>query len=451
MAYYYVKSGGTAATATDDGRYASQQTGTFAGLGAANYYNQLTDAYAAATPPADDDIVLVSDSHAYTGTTYMTIGIALTRTSIICVSDTDIEVASTGASEACTDSSNDVALWGYLFAHGIDFATGDDTKSASSGNDLVFSFCSFTASASGDTVFSNGVDGGMATFYDCTFNYNHVGALLGISGGSTCIFHHCLFTGTGATATIISGSAAGGTHVYMYGCDLSPVAHVAVSAGGMSSPAGDDHLDLRLYNCKLNAATVLSSELSAKRNLAIYTYNTADTSAAAEYQYHYESAEISVDDETSIYRNGSTAFPSGTKTSLKCVTLAACIGPRFVGFDFPTRYAELSNTASDTLRIYITSSVVLTDAEVWADVMYPDSADSRTPNNAQSVAAAFNPLRTGTTLSTNTESWTGGLTYKYHIDIDTSGNAGADCWPTIRVYVAKPSATIYFCPSVDVR
>ena len=50
MAYYYVKNGGTATG--DAGRYATQQTGSFATLGAANYYNNIEAAILATTPPA---------------------------------------------------------------------------------------------------------------------------------------------------------------------------------------------------------------------------------------------------------------------------------------------------------------------------------------------------------------------------------------------------------------
>jgi hypothetical protein len=79
---------------------------------------------------------------------------------------------------------------------------------------------------------------------------------------------------------------------------------------------------------------------------------------------------------------------------------------------------------------------------VWAAASYPDGTNPQTPNTALSVAAAADPFRTAGALDTNTETWTGGLTYLYHIDIPISD--GADCYPTVRVYVAKASATIYF-------
>ena len=74
-------------------------------------------------------------------------------------------------------------------------------------------------------------------------------------------------------------------------------------------------------------------------------------------------------------------------------------------------------------------------------------------SNGNTIASSFvvDPLSTGTTLTTNTEAWTGRTTEnRYQIDIDTSGDAGADCVPRIRLYIAKASSTIYLDTTVDV-
>lgn len=59
MADYIVKFGGTATL--DAGRYSTPQTGSFATLGAANYYNDIASAIAASTPPVSGDRILISD------------------------------------------------------------------------------------------------------------------------------------------------------------------------------------------------------------------------------------------------------------------------------------------------------------------------------------------------------------------------------------------------------
>ena len=57
MAYYYVKSAFGTATG-DGGRYASQQSGTMASLGAAGVYGSIAEAIAATTNPVGDDFIL---------------------------------------------------------------------------------------------------------------------------------------------------------------------------------------------------------------------------------------------------------------------------------------------------------------------------------------------------------------------------------------------------------
>ena len=60
-------------------------------------------------------------------------------------------------------------------------------------------------------------------------------------------------------------------------------------------------------------------------------------------------------------------------------------------------------------------------------------------------------LAAGTALTANSDTWTGRTAEtRYQIDIDTSGDAGADSVPIIRIYVAKPSIAVYFDTSVEV-
>jgi len=52
-------------------------------------------------------------------------------------------------------------------------------------------------------------------------------------------------------------------------------------------------------------------------------------------------------------------------------------------------------------------------------------------------------VKTESTLTTDsTSSWTGALSNLYQIDVDTSGDAGSDCQPIVKVYVTKASTTI---------
>jgi len=165
-----------------------------------------------------------------------------------------------------------------------------------------------------------------------------------------------------------------------------------------------------------------------------------------------------VEDNTSFYRDGSTAYEdSAQKTSLKIVTntIVDRAGP--ARFNLPSIWLEASVATTDTIRIYILSATALTDADLWIEMMVPDGTNKHV-GNWYSSGNLFNNLplvpdvlATGTTLTTNTEVWTGRTTEnRYHIDIPTSGDIGADCVPLIRMAVAKASLTMYVCTTPEV-
>ena len=94
MAYYYVKNGGTATG--DAGRYASQQTGSFAALGVGGYYPDLAAAIAATTSPVADDFILVSDLHSSAISTNRTItGLIPNVFFVVFVNDANLDAART--------------------------------------------------------------------------------------------------------------------------------------------------------------------------------------------------------------------------------------------------------------------------------------------------------------------------------------------------------------------
>jgi hypothetical protein len=116
----------------------------------------------------------------------------------------------------------------------------------------------------------------------------------------------------------------------------------------------------------------------------------------------------------------------------------------------PARYCELSSTASDNIRIYfanITSNADLTDTNLWATVSYPDGTNQHTFNLATNRNTDF--LAAGTKHTTDSGSaWKDGgsdLTGydEQYMDIDTSGDVGADGVPIITIYCGEPSITFY--------
>jgi len=451
-AYYYVKSGGTALG--DAGRYASQQTGSFATMGAANYYDNIEDTKNATTGATNGDYICISDASAGSpysaNTTIISVGAGATDAPIclISVSDTAVEDYSEGASERT--SSGDLTIAGNIFMAGFTPKPTDDLIYISDGSSLFMYECTLTTQGSGD-ISLNVMASSYVTLHSCTIAHGAGTNNFAINSSRNSYFYiyNLSIDITGDTPDYLI-SASGVVDVEIVGCDFSNAAMIAIIMAGSWNSTDDKQKSFTVSRCALHADTELYDGVPVARGQRALMTNSASISADAEYQYLLVDGQGTVEDETGIFRDGSTAYPSGQKAAMKCITVGAVTSLNPMIFGMATRYAKLSDTASDTVRLYFLSSAALDDGDVWAEVVYPDGTNKQTPNDKVSVTGPFDPWRTPGGLDTNTEAWTGRTTEnRYQIDLDTSGDAGADCVLTIRVYVAKASATIYFCTSVD--
>lgn len=448
MAWYYVKSGGSATG--NAGRYASEQSGSFATIGASGYYNNIQAAFAATSAPASGDYIMVSDAHSYssssTPSTYGSSSINTTFCYIVSVSDTDVTSYSAGATESFTNSNHVVNFDGVLAVFGITVNT-NDTFSIASNPARLFSYESNMLNGtptSGD-LFRMNSDGSAATVVGGAV---HCGDGFQVRGGGTITAYGVDIQSASA---LFNGSFDnGGGSGYFYGCDLTDITTLVSGVG--SSSANDDAIDVTIKDCTLGGSfSAYADEIFSCYNHRLRVYNSAATSAAAEYQFYERGfgGEVEDQDDTGIHRNESTAFPSGTKVSAKATTstLATQLAPFY--FDLITATVDLSAAASDVITIYFASTATLTDTEVWAELIYPDGTNNHVPNFLSNRGTDV--LATGTTHTDDSGSstWKNGVSdltahNEYRMTLDTSGDAGADGIPTIRIYVGKASTTVYF-------
>jgi len=445
MAFFYVKTG-TTGTA-DQGRYASQQTGAFpTGTGA---YPTITAAFGASTVPAAGDTISVSSSHTHDyGAANVDWSCPITTgayLSIVLVDDANCDESAIATSWV-EDTTWSYRILGRAAFYGIWFKADTSFVTNGSQSQFVFDQCTLEVTATNDTPLSIISRDSAALLINTD--------IIGVSGGDKtvrigdgCKFEMYGGSVTGITDTFINApSNYGGITVKLIGVDLSSITgHIVENIGNAVS---DSACEFTMSGCRVNSSlTGFWEESIVNGGHSLVASNCGGTTAAGEYQQHVTRRGGSVDEETSIYRDGSTAFPSTQKISLKCISTAdASISTPF-WFDAPTRYAELSSISTDLLRIFILSSAALTDSEVWAEAVYPDGTTKQLYN----FLSNRNPdiFDTSGTLTTNTEAWTGRTAEnRYQIDLDTSGDAGADSVPIIRLYVAKASATIYFCPTI---
>jgi hypothetical protein len=471
--YFYVKNGGTAAgSAVDsaDGVYSSKKTGAWStAFSSDDYFDSIADACDSgnSVTPTTGDFIVVSDAHNKTHTTAITwlnINLPNSNTThpltFISVDDGEVQTYKPATSfQEYVSNNQDLNFLGSsaddskVVFYGLYFGASDDTILVTSAADCDIRFydCTF---GGGDAGGDNALTGAAAAFYGCTFRADTNADsryLFNISGVTGFEFYNCKFESdiSGVKGYPIIQAATTATY-YFQDCDMTQSKSAEIFD---TSTSTDKQFALRMVNC------ALPSELTAYNGtveqvgdgFGIEAVGCSSTAAGAEYAYYREFCSCTAESTTAAYRDNSEAYPSGAQVSYKVDTAASTCPQRPFSFLLPTIYAEFSNAASDTMTVYLMSSTSdLTDEDVWVELSYPDGTNKHVRNLALSNPSR-NPLgATGTALTSDTSTWTGRTTEtRYKIDIATSGDAGADGVPTIRVFVARSSVTVYFCSTPE--
>lgn len=459
MGHFYVKAGlGTCSDTS--GEFGSAQSGAFGSgsLVAGAVYASVGVAINTGGA-ANGDFIYVSDAHAHEGAFGSTpISTAFPPLCIICVDDSNADRASVGTSVMDGYNNNDTYFYGNQYHYGMYWQTGDDMGPFGTTTDFYAEKCTFYANGSTDVAFWLNGDGQVATLVDCVLS--GVSGAIPLSVGSSGIIE--IFGGSvsGITSEFINvgGAINGKAFIRVNGMDLSSITGTLFS--GLNSLGTVDGYDIVLNGCKLNASlSAIFANVPTSNAQRVALYQCAATSAKAEYQFHIQSRgavveSVADNDTPTVYRNESTAFPSGRKVSAKCVTTSEItrFAPFF--FDLPARAGDLSTNPK--IRVYFASTTTLTDNDVWAGAVFADD----TNNHEYLFKSARNPdpLAAGTEYTDDS----GGSAWKdasgdlsgyneYYLDIDTSdvGNGGdANAFPSVRIYVAT-DATIYFDTTID--
>ena len=461
MAVYYVDS--NIGTRTTGGGYGSFQTGTFAALGAANVYGNVE---AALNDGAGaDDYILASHlhDHTYANNCYWLLTDVNDPLVVMSVSSTDVEQYTKGAREAtANDGASDQRITGTQHVYGFTFFSADQYQIQASGTHVKMYDCLFEDLASGNNVAVSS-DGTSLELYDCVVNYSSVTA----SGFSVVGGAKLTMMGGGITSTAggdgnvnsvtRNGFGAGGGKATYIGVDFSIVDNELIDNIGGNLGA-DDFINILFDRCILNASVSLCAEDMAASDKQVMAINSNGVDSSFDCKVF--GAQITTD--LTFYRDDSTAFTqSGDKASFKVVTSSLASINKPASFDFTSQYYTLSDTSTDTLRVYVLSATALTDEDLYFDVVYPDGTTISQPNILTSTSLTlgaalpwFNPIASLTStpvaLTANTDAWTGRTTEnRYQIDIDTSVDAGSDCAPIITMRCGVPSATIYISTDID--
>jgi hypothetical protein len=368
-----------------------------------------------------------------------------------------------------TGSASDISFTGgdKFFLSGIDLSVPDlvilNTSAQVYINDCTITF------ENGGNYFQVAGDGGHLRLNNVTIDYgsttgNATSGVFWIRTSRVEMFGGSV-TGTSVNAVLANQASAeqGGLQLYMEGVDLSAVQDYLIKNFGDN--VAHDYMDIQFHRCELaSGLTGFSEEAFWSAYQSMLVTNCSGTSSAAEYQYYYLTNGGDVEDATDIKRSESTPYTdSQLKVSLKVATTAYASPGTPLTFVAPARFADLETSTTDHINIYLASTSTLTDADVWVVVTYPKGPTGGTSKHqTYEVSTRASELvdASGTALTDDSGSSTwlnsgdtdlvGYNEYVIKVDTTIGGTVtGLDSAPIIRIYVSKPSVTIYFDTTIE--
>ncbi len=457
MAWYYVKNGGTATG--DGGRVTTQRTGLWSAT-TSEYYDTLEDCIAATTEPGDTDLILISDlsSNSYAIIADLILnqpgdqdGLGMM---IVSVDNANQEDYKPGADETVTGAFSINFEHNVLIA-GVDLTAGQGIQFETNGRFIRFSDLTISAIGANNVINTLGSDGVTLDLINVDINRSNALSGINISNGVLLRWYGGTLTGE-ATATVSAfvGYADAGATVLLMGVDLSVLTGDLVNSANVSD---SDAIDFKLIHCKLNSSVGLLSDTGYKLPHQKFEMRGCDDSIGSDlFRFHFQTGSGKAVNNDAIFVDNDVVWSeTSKKSSIEITTTAVCGHPLPFIFDLPlgNSYINLADASSDVLRIPITTTLTLTDVDIAAYLMYPDGTTSVQANwvtSGKTVGSGnfgTDPFSAGSTLPTSTTGWTGAKTNKYHLELDTTGDAGQVQAIGVRIEVYKPSIvanTVFF-------
>lgn len=457
--YFYVKSGGTKSTGAE---YTSKQTGSFASLTAANYYDSIYDAFVNSdTAPTGGDFVLVSDAHAKTlvGAGYtMTSGSFTSSLLVISVSDTAVDDYSPGASEEGTDSQGDISIEYYVSILGVSVKMGDHVFVVQVvGSLLVLTDLTINVdNDSFDTAFQAINDGSHIKLTNVDIDYSSaLSRTINMGGAAKFEWNGGVMTGTEPDNFFNNAGYNGGATIFLTGVDMSLYSNTILPA--LVAGTADNVL-MRMQNCLLNDNVTLHGTLGQ----AHQRFEMFNCDGATNKDYHgfyiADGAGTAKNNDT-VYVTATEAWYGGSdKSSIQVDTTTNCDRVMPFVFELPAQYVDLSSASSDVITIEMVTAETLKKQDVAAFLCYPDGTTATQPNwvsSGPSVGSGnygIDPLDSTTAMPTGALAegdWTDEPVNPifYKMTLDTSGDAGQATAVSVRIEVYKASiGPIYIHP-----
>ena len=405
---------------------------------------------AALTAAGDGGIVYVSQAHAETQASAMTLtspGAAATPVRVICINDGTGAIAATAT--VSTTGASSITISGFAYCYGVAFTAGDGTSGANitiaSITQMYWRFeaCALIlgGSNSGNRInIGNQGAGQSADWINTTVQFAHVSHAIAVSGRLRWLRTPRAVTGATIPTTLFAVAANRGGIVEINGVDLSALSTGKNLFGVATGMVGE----YRIENSKLGDAVAIEAGTRVgpgSPEVRAVNCDSADTN----YRYYRGVYQGLITQETTIVRTGG-ASDGTTPVSRKMVSSA---GSKFYSpleSDPMVVWNETLGELTATVEV-VTDGVTLTDAEAWLEVEYLGTSGYPLALTASDRAASI--VATPANQAASSETWTTtGLASPVTQKLSATFTPAEKGPVAVRVMLAKASTTMYFDPQV---
>lgn len=409
----------------------------------------------AAAIDASGDTIYFSSNHAESSATSLTLlyaGTLANPVKLLSVDDTTGLLLS--GAEIVSSGNSGIAISGYVYANGIDFrasvgGTGvGNIVVASSAAKSVFENCLLSVGTT--NTFPSIQLGSTSTvvavieLLDTDVSLNSTTGRINIAGQVTWRGGEYIPQSNDPTVLFTLTQRAYGPSV-IEGVDFS-----ALQAGVNITDTVTGMCQLLLRNCKLpsgwSGVLFANAITSAGLRIEMHNCDAGDTN----YRLWVQDYSGSIKSETTLVRTGG-ATDGTTEYSFSMATTAnthethACL----ISPEISIWNDDVGSSKTVTVEILHDSATPLTDAEIWLEVQYLGT--SGFPLSSFISDARANILTSAVDQTTSSETWTTtGMSNPNTQKLSVTFTPQEKGYLQAKVYLAKPSKTVYIDPKLTV-
>lgn len=450
---------GTAGTTTAD------NTVTWTSLGAASNFGTWAAPHArlgnahTANWIAAGGVLFIASAHAETQasantitlqgtasnpTTNLSVDSTVSATSAGCTLLSGASISTTGAN-ALTIGAGSGSNVSYFY--GITFNAGSAanaanilTNNGNGGPAYYYESCTLnlanTASTSVINFGSNQTSSGYNRHINCTYTFGATGQSISPNSCGHVEIINGSFAPTGSIPTTLFKPLATSTFITIRDSDISTVTGTLCAMNNYNGI-------FDIQNSKLGAGVALTSGAPGMQGQVVFRAHNCD-SGSKNYRFYESSFAATIQQETTTVHTGG-ATDGTTPISWNIATTANS------SFAAPYQSPEITmwqdtTGSSKTATVEIAGANVLTNGDIWMELEYLGNASfpiASVSNNRKASIVTAN-----TNITTSSASWGGSPANTQKLQITFTPNMKGPI--KARIFVAKPSITVYIDPLITV-